>query len=385
MRVLFVVSEYWYFRSHRLNLAEYLSRNDCEVFVASDSSTNFQHIDTSGVELVLWSNNRHSLGIFSNLLDVIRLWKIIRKVNPDIVHFVALKPIMFGILLRFFVIKPYFINAVAGLGSVFVANAANKNRSLTIFQFFIIKLLRFSKNVQFSSFIFQNTDDKKLIIGKANSKRSIVIRGAGVDPKYFCLKSGFNIEEKKTKGTNINVLMASRLIYSKGFLETVSSVERLVNDGLSMNLVLCGRLENNKPDGIEGFVVEDWNKKTWVTWLGNVRDIRAVLHGADICCLPTAYREGVPKILIEAASCGIPIVTSNTPGCNDIVKHGVNGLLVRPYDQNELYSALKTLAMDSDLRNSMGGAGRARVKEFFSDECVNKETIDFYKQVMGSR
>ncbi len=359
----------WYFCSHRIQLARAAKEEGYEVFVVTDVSSYGDIIRSAGLNLIPIKVSRRSLNPFSEIRLILKLVDIYRKEKPDIVHHVALKPVIYGAIAAWVAKVPLVISAIAGLGYLFSAESL-KIRVLRSAIKIAFRMLLTAGNQQI---IVQNPDDKELLSGciGLDSGKISLIRGSGVDTRVYKCSA--------PKESTPVVLLASRMLWSKGIGDFVSAAKRIRNEGIEARFILVGGSDADNPSSISTSQLRKWNDDGLVEWWGHKDDMVRVFESAHIVCLPSYYGEGVPKVLIEAASCGRPIVTTNTPGCREIVHSGENGYLVPPQNVDALASALKQLIVSPESRSTMGANGRERVKTCFSHNQVIRETMSVYK------
>jgi len=224
--------------------------------------------------------------------------------------------------------------------------------------------------------IFQNPEDLKLFIdaGIVKSEKAVLIRGSGVDTSSF-------IPLPEPEGVPV-ILLASRMLWDKGVGVFVDAVRQLRKDGENCRAVLVGSPDPENPASIPEETLHRWHTEGIVKWWGYRDDMPEVLSETHIVALPTTYGEGVPKVLIEAASSGRAIVATCVPGCREIVRHNINGLLVPPHDSKALAEAIKKLIKDQELRTIMGTRGRKIAEAEFSEEIVVRKTMEVYKNII---
>ena len=179
------------------------------------------------------------------------------------------------------------------------------------------------------------------------------------------------------------MILIARMLMDKGIVEFVEAARLLRAAGLQARFLLVGAPDTANPASIEKWRLEAWQSEGTVEWLGRREDIAALLAGAHVVCLPS-YREGLPKTLAEAAAAGRPIVTTDVPGCREVVRDGIEGLLVPPRESARLACALERLLRDPELRLRMGSAARARAVECFSTTRINEETLSVYRKLLGT-
>jgi glycosyltransferase involved in cell wall biosynthesis len=315
---------------------------------------------------------RRSMNPFQAGRTVFELARIYRRVRPDIVHHVALKPVLYGSIAARLAGVPAVVNAVAGMGYVF----SSTDLKARLLRLPVTAAFRALLNARDTRVVVQNPDDRALLIsrGIVDAERVRLIRGSGVDTTVF-------LSRPEPTGTPV-VMLASRLLRDKGVLEFVEAGKRLLAEGVAARFVLVGAPDPQNPASISpaellALIGDE------VEWWGPHQDMPQVLAEASVICLPS-YREGLPKVLLEAAACARPIVATDVPGCREIVVHGETGLLVPARDSSALAAAIKALLDDSVRRGIMGARGRRMVEGSFSVEHVVEQTIRMYHEILDS-
>jgi glycosyltransferase involved in cell wall biosynthesis len=290
-----------------------------------------------------------------------RLTKIYKDLRPDIVHHVAVKPVIYGSIAAKLAGIRAVVNAMAGLGFLFSSEKFLARLLRPAIKFLFALLL----NNDRTTVILQNPDDVEVLCGSGIVDRSRIqlIRGSGVDT---------NVYQRRPETDEVPVvLLASRLLWDKGIGEFVEAARTIRREGIQARFVIAGEGDDENPASISSNQLQEWSNEGNVEIWGRRTDMPAVFAGVHIVCLPTSYGEGVPKVLIEAASCGRPIVATDAPGCREIVIDGRNGILIPINDTEALASAIRKLLL----------SGRQLVKEQFSLERVNRETLAIYGSV----
>ena len=365
-KLLFLVTEDWYFVSHRLPLAIAAQAAGYEVVVATRAGRQADVIRDAGIRLIPFAMSRRGGNPFA---EVMALWRLYRLEKPDLVHHVALKPVMFGALAAWLARVPAQVNAVAGLGWLFTSSKS----VVRLVRPFLRWMLAYLLNRPHSLTIVQNPEDSSLLERSGlSAKRLRLIRGAGVDVQIF-----FPVVPAPEP---VCIVLVSRMLWDKGVGEFVEAARRLTEEGVNARFVLVGDPDPANPASVPESALRSWHGQHGVEWLGRRDDIPAVLQAAHIACLPS-YREGLPKSLLEAAACGLPIVTTDTPGCREVVRDGVNGLLVPVHDAAALAAALGKLIGDAALRRRMGEQSRLRAETEFGLEAVIAQTLEVYREV----
>ena len=303
---------------------------------------------------------RRGDGVIGGLRALFEIIRVYRREWPNILYHVALKPALFGGIASRLVFlgseKPAVISAVMGLGTS--ARAPWRRHMLG----WALGLAAGNGRV-----IVQNPEDGAALAGFGfASGRISLIRGSGVDTAHFAAQTG---PEGRT------IALVGRMLRSKGVLDAVAAVRRLRADGLAVDLLLAGAADPDSRDSLSDDELAALAREPGIEWLGHVEDVRTVWRRAAIALLPSSYGEGVPKALLEAASCGRPIIASDTPGCRDVVIDGETGLLVASGDVLALAEAIRRLASDPVLRARMGGAGRARIVSEFGETRIAEQTL----------
>ena len=366
-KLLFLITEDWYVCSHRLDLAGEARRHGYNVVVATRVEKHRDRILSAGLKLIPISMMRNGRNPWTEFLSICELVKIYRSERPDIVHHVAIKPVIYGSLAAHISGIPNIVNAIAGMGYVFIS----RSWKARVLRPLLERAMRALLNRPNARIIVQNPDDYSMLVaaGVADPERTDLVMGSGVDVEEF--------RPVPEPGGITTVMMVSRMLWEKGVGEFVAAARLLKAEGIPARFVLVGDVDTGNPGTVPKSRMESWTDEGAVEWWGYRHDMPAVLSQAHIACLPS-YREGLPKSLIEAASCGLPIATTDSPGCREIVKDGENGILVPVRDSTALAAALRKLITDPHLRRRFGARGREFVLERFSIEKVIADTLSVY-------
>lgn len=364
-RLLFLVTEDWYFVSHRLPLAIEARRAGFEVAVATRLGKHRQIIEHADCQVMPFAMDRGGLNPLGLVQEVFTLTRLYRRIKPDIVHHVALRPVVVGGLAARLANIRGVVSAIAGMGYAFTGGRGGW-LALTL-RILLRAALRRGR------VIVQNPDDARAVktLGVAQ-ERIHMIPGAGVDVQAFSPRP-------EPAGMPV-VMLASRLLWDKGVGEFVAAARRLAGRA---RFVLVGAPDSGNPASVTADTLRQWTAEGVVEWWGAREDMPATLAQATIVCLPSSYREGLPKVLLEAMACGRPVITTDAPGCRDCVRDGDNGLLVPVKDVKALTAAITRLLENSDERKRMGERGRQRAVEEFSLERVIAATLAVYREVQA--
>jgi len=366
-KVLFLVTEDWYFVSHRLPLAVAAREAGYEVVVATRVRDKAAAIEAAGVRVIPIKMDRGGMNLPRELATLFRLWRLYRRERPDIVHHVALKPVLLGGLAARLAGVRAVVGAVAGLGFLFSGDH-RASRVVRLLQWSLPGLIGRGRAIA------QNPEDAAMLAdcGIAPSRIHLIC-GAGVDTAYFS-------PQPEPPGIPLVVLPA-RMLRDKGVAEFVAAARDLRGQGVRARFALVGAPDAANPACISETELRAWAAEGVVEWWGHRDDMRAVYAACHVVCLPS-YREGLPKALLEAAACGRPIVATDAPGCREIVRDGENGLLVPVRDAGALAIALRRLLEDGALRRDMGARGREVAVAAFSVEQVVSETLALYRELL---
>ena len=369
--ITFFVSEDWYFCSHRLPIARSIIKHGGKVTLITRVGQCGKQIQREGIRLIPLKRFRRRIQSplleFLSLLEIIRIY---RQESPQLVHQVALKPIVYGTIAAWLVGIKSIVNAFAGMGFFFISENSKRTVGERILSL-IFRLIFKMTNVRL---ILQNDNDLNMLLKNLviNRDRTVLIRGSGVDLQTFR-------SAPEPPGKPL-VILPSRMLWDKGVGEFVEAVKRLNNGRKIARFVLVGAPDPDNPRSITPACIQKWVDKGLVEWWGNRKDMPHVYTLSHIVCLPS-YREGLPKVLLEAAACRRAIVTSNTVGCSDVVKNGVNGLLVPSRNATALADAISYLLTHPEIRKRMGFKGREMVENNFSQEKSVNETISLYQSL----
>lgn len=367
-RLLFVVTEDWYFVSHRLPLARAAREAGFDVWVAARATGREREIMAEGVQFVPLNLSRRG---GNPPLELFRLIRLYRRVHPDILHLVALKPVLFGGIAAALAGLPRVVGAVAGLGWLFLS----QRRLVRLVRPWIKRSLALVFSARGRRAIVQNPDDQDLLQRSGVPEAHIeVIRGAGVDVH--------NLRPSTEPKGPVTVVLVARMLRDKGVGEFVAAAHSLIAEGVEARFVLVGDVDPANPASFSREQLQSWDGQGGVEWWGHRADIAAVLAQSHIACLPS-YREGLPKSLLEAAAAGLPIVTTDTAGCREVVESGENGFLVPVRAVEPLADALRTLIQDADLRARMGQRSRELAEREFTHERVQGQTLALYRALLA--
>ncbi len=367
--LLFLITEDWTLWLHRLSTARAARDAGWDVVVATRVAAHGDRIRSEVFLLIPIGMRRRSLAPWRELASVVELIRLYRREQPDLVHHVAMKPVIYGSLAAWLAGVPAVVNALTGMGYVFTS----RELKARLLRPPIRRAFHWLLDRSNSRLILQNSDDAAALAGAVVAKeRVVLIRGSGVDTEAFA-------SSEEPAGAPVAV-MVSRMLRDKGVLELVEAARLLQRRAVPLRVVLVGAPDPENPTAIAERELQAWDAAGVIAWWGERSDIAAIWADSHIAVLPS-YREGLPKSLLEAAACGRPMVATDVPGCREIVLDGVTGLLVPPRDAQSLAAALERLAGDAALRRRMGAAARDLVERALSDEVIVAQTLALYRSL----
>ena len=370
-KILFLINVDSFFLSHRLPIALEAIKNGYEVHLAAKNSNNENKLLISSYGI-----NFHNLNIDRNgkagvIKEFFEIYLIIKKIRPDILHLVTIKPVLLGGIVARLLDVPAVVSAISGLGIIFSADSLNSKLTKKIVFF----LYYFALGHRNQKLIFQNEHDK---IKLNNIKRDIylksqLIKGSGVDLSLYSVKKiNFDLPI---------VMMASRLLLSKGVMEFVEASKIVKSINNNVRFVLVGDIDLSNPDSVKQSFIDQCNNDKFVEIWGYKNDMQVIISKACIFVLPSYYGEGLPKVLIEAAACGRAVITTDHPGCRDAV-NSKSGILIPTRDSLSLATAIQELLQNPTKIEKMGKEARKLANETYSIQSVCDAHLKIYKNLI---
>jgi len=368
-KILYLVSEDWYFISHRLPMARAAKQAGYDVHVATRIDECGDEITREGFVLHPIHWQRGSVNPFRLLAAVLETRRIYRQLKPDLVHHVAVVPAVVGSLaaLGLPIVR---LNALAGLGSAFTSDTVKARAARPFARLLLRWLLRRPK----TAVLVQNPDDYAVVAALGLQKETIaLIPGSGVDTDEL-------VELPEPAGP-FTIAFVGRLLEDKGVRPLVRAHELLNAKGRAVQTLLAGEPDPLNPASIPARVLDEWRHIANLRLLGHVDDIHTVWAQAHAAVLPSR-REGLPKSLLEAAACGRPLIATDVPGCREIAREGINALLIPSDDPEALAKAIETLMNDRNLRARFGKASRQIAVDEYSGQRIGNEITALYSHLL---
>ena len=375
MKVILFANTDWYLYNFRRTLALALVAEGYDVLLLSPPGEYGPRLQALGLRWQAVHMDRRSLNPFREVHLLAGLLSLLRRERPALIHAFTIKCAVYGSLAARLTGIPARINAIAGLGYVFVS----KDLKARVLRPVVRVLLRFALHGRNARLILQNPDDQALFeqSGLLEAVHIDLIRGSGVDCSRFLPRPTSNVRNGSPR-----VLLAARLLWDKGIAEFVEAARMLQAKGRSIRFLLAGARDPGNPAAVPETTLSEWVEQGVLDWLGHVDDMPALYASVDVMVLPSYYGEGVPRSLIEAAACALPLVTTDMPGCREVVTDGETGLLVPPRDAKALARAIARLVDAPDQAAQFGQAARTKVLEEFEEKIVIARTLDVYRSLL---
>jgi glycosyltransferase involved in cell wall biosynthesis len=373
-RIVLLANTDWYLANFRYDLACTLRDQGAEIHCIAPPGKYLDWLAEQGFQTHALRMGDKSYSPLGNWQTLQHIKKLYRQIKPDLAHHFTPRCVVLGSIAARKTRVPHVVNALTGLGHVFTSTSVKSMFARPGLRW----LLKRNLNGANRAVIFQNQEDldELATTGVVDAQRCHLIRGSGVDPDKFQPAQSERDDEE------IRVLFASRLIGEKGIRELVVAMGEVVHQHPNAVLWVAGEPYAQNPTSLTTADLQMMGKQPWLKLFGHVDDMLPLLQQSDIAALPS-YREGTPKILLEAASCALPIVATDIPGCQGVVMEGVNGYLVSVRDSVELTTALLKLCYDAALRNAMGQKGREIILKDFTSEIVIRKTLAVYQSLLS--
>ncbi|MEY3787270.1 MAG: hypothetical protein RIQ94_224 [Pseudomonadota bacterium] len=374
-KILFFANTDWYLFNFRLALAKHLREQQVEVVMVSPFGPYGKKLEEEGFRWIAVQMDRRSLNPLTETKLIWRLICIYNVEKPDIAHHFTIKCVVYGGLAASYVGIRGVVSSVVGLGHIYTGN----NLKVRVLRPIVNQLLRFVMNGVHRRLVLQNPDDCQIFLsaGLIDEDHLHLIKGSGVDTQRFQP----DLKKSSIPQPNLNVVFAARLLWDKGLAELIEAIKLLNSQGIIATYLIAGETDRGNPASVPNEILTEWRNIPNVILLGHVAEMTEILVDAILMVLPS-FREGLPRSLIEAAAAGLPIVTTDVPGCREVVDHGVTGFLVPVRDSVALAEALAKLLKDPILAYNMGLAGRAKVLAEFDERIVFEKTLTVYRELV---
>ena len=366
----------------RMDYIKFLLKKGYEVFVLVPDDGHVEDIKNEGIKTYTYPLDRKSLNPFKIFKSLKNIAKILKEINPDILHTYRIQPNFIGTLVAKYINKNIkVVNHITGLGYAFTDNSL-KARMYRIVSIIIYKTMARKSDV----LIFQNDDDMLLLKKYGiNNKKFVLVKGSGVDENKFH-KNNINLKkiDSLKKELNINektfvVITVARLIKEKGIEEFIKAAEYFNKKYNNTLFLSVGWIDNDNPSAIKQEFINKISKQVNnIIFLGKRLDVKELLAISDVFVLQSYYREGIPRAVLEAMAMSLPIITTEMPGCKLTVDNNINGFKIKEKDANELIKVLEKLYIDNDLRDKLAKESRKKFLNEFSNSVIYKQILNTY-------
>ena len=377
-KVLIVANCTWYLYNFRRELLNDLNDIGYNLILLSPFDEYYLKISKFFIKQENLFLVRGSENPFIELISLLNIFLAYLKYKPDLVHHFTIKPCIYGGTIARLLGVKNIINHITGLGPSFYSSRKKIN--------FLNSLLKpiykyaFSNHENNTLNIFHNNSDKNTFIDKGitSEKLSITIGGSGVDENHFKRKSLQKINK------DINILFPARIIKEKGVIELIKACQELWKEKFKFKLNIAGEIDKQNKSHINNSTYKNLIKNPNIIFLGKSNDMAEIYKKMDIVVLPS-WREGLSKSLLEAASMSLPIITTNVPGCNDIIKHEYSGILVESRNEKELKIAIKKYLVNPNLAINYGKIARKTITKRFTIKKINSQIIKIYYELLNNK
>jgi len=376
LKIIFLANTSWYFYNFRLSLIKFLIENNFEIHLICPYDKFTKKLINEGINVHTWNLKGASINFIKEINSIISLYKIYKNIKPDLVHHFTIKCVIYGTLISNFCSIKYIFNSITGLGKIFISKRI-KDKFL---KFIILPLYKFIIKKSKANIIFQNQSDMKYFIklNISNKENSYLIRGSGIDINYF---KNINIINSFPKKKYWKVLFPSRIILEKGIIELIKACDNIWEKNKNFRLFIAGEFDINQRGNISKSYLESIKKRPYIENIKYVQDMKSLYLVTDIVILPT-WREGLSRALLEAGSMELPIISTNVPGCKEIVIHNKTGLLINKKDPESIKKAILLLMNNNNLCKKFSKNIRKHIEKNFTNEIINKTTINLYRKKM---
>ena len=370
-KLVFVVTEDWFFASHFLPMARAARELGLEVAVVTRVRAHRETIEATGARVIPLQVERRSINPMTAGYAAGQLAAILKDEKADMIHCIALRSILVGGFAATLAGVGRRVYALTGLGFL----GARTDRVGRLSRRAVRLLIRGIETPK-TRYLFENTDDPRLLGLDPAAPKVTIVGGAGIDPEAL-------VPSPLPAQPPLKVALVARMLWSKGVDLAVEAVRAARAEGAEIELSLYGAPDPSNPRAVPEETLKAWGAEPGVSWHGPTRDVAAVWRDHHVACLPSRGGEGLPRTLLEAAACGRAIVTTDVPGCRTLVRDGVEGLIVPPDDFSALAEALLSLARDPERLARMGAAARMRVLDGFTEQDVMDRVKRLYASMLS--
>jgi glycosyltransferase involved in cell wall biosynthesis len=369
-KLLYFVTEDWFFVSHFLPMAQAARECGFDVVVATRAGSGGGRLAAAGLRVTPMTVERGALSPLRGVREFVQALRIVRAERPSVVHCIALRPVVIGGIAARLGGAGALVLAPTGLGVLWLRGGPVASLLRGVVRIVVGSLLHGSR----TRYLFENPDDPPELGLDPDSPEVTIVGGAGVDPAEFPFVP-------EPPAPPLKVAVVARMIRPKGIAEAVAAAQRARAMGAAIELDLFGKPDPSNPLSIPSDLLQKWSATPGIVWRGHAADVADVWRTHHVALFLSSYREGVPRTLLEAAAAGRPIVTTDVVGCREVVRDGIEGILVPPGDIDAAAHALIKLAEDKGMRTRMGAAANARFRERFTVDAVKNAVRNLYRSL----
>ncbi|MCO5143366.1 MAG: glycosyltransferase family 4 protein [Oligoflexia bacterium] len=364
-KIVFFANTSWYLYNYRLRLAFFLKERGFQVYFVAPRDDYTRHF-ISSIEYLEVELDRKSTNPLTEFFRLIKIARAISSINADIIHNYTAKCVLYGTLIALISNTNLVVNSVTGLGHIFIS----RSMKASILRFLLRSIYAVYGCFKRVRFVFQNKDDLSQFakLEKLAANPVSIIPGSGIEIS----------KNKKAQKNSKSILFASRLIKEKGIFEFIDALKILKEKNINFQAFIAGSLDKGNPSSLSQKELNELLELKLFTYLGYVDHLQAEMAKAEIFVLPS-WREGLPKSLLEAALEDCALVTTNVPGCREVVKDDYNGILVRKESAEEIALALEKILASDELRKKYTQNSYELIKNKFSEEVIFKKTVNLYE------
>ncbi|CAI1662809.1 glycosyltransferase family 4 protein [Serratia fonticola] len=375
-KICYFINSDWYFELHWVERAVAAKAAGYEIHVVSHfvSPDILKKLTEKGFICHNSSISELSISPFHFVASLFNVWRLLKKIDPDVLHCITIKPCLMGGFFARFYNKPIILGFV-GLGRVFMENKLSMN----IIRFFTLRSYKhiFQNKKCLLAFEHEHDRDRLIELTEVSKNQTVVIDGAGINPEIY----HYSLEVNREKPI---VLFASRLLWSKGLGDLVEVKKRLALKGVDFVLNVAGISNDNDPDTIPLSQIEEWHQQGLINWLGRCSDVYSLIKASNVVALPSTYSEGIPRILLEASSVGRACIAYDVGGCQSLIIDEYSGSLVEKRNIALLAEKLEQLLTSPKKRVEMGVRSRERIENKFASSLVINDTLKLYQRAISA-
>ena len=379
LKIVFLANSGWYFYNFRLNLINFLIEKNYDIHLICPPDIYVEKIKNKGIKVHTFKLDKYSTNLFKEIKSIFYIVRIYKKLNPFITHHFTIKGVIYGTIAAKLAGVKFIFNSITGLGRLFIGNSIK----FKILNALIVPLYKFIIKKSNANLIFQNKEDLNFFdkLNISNKFNSFIIRGSGINTTKFKNKK---INKYYPKDKYWKLLFPARLIKEKGIYELIKACDKLWEDNQNFRLYIATELNHHQKGNIKHQDFNNILNKAYVDEIKYQEEMKLIYEKTDIVVLPS-WREGLSRALLEAGSMELPIITSNVPGCRDIVIHEETGLLVNREDPKSIEKAIIRLMKNKELCKIYGKEARKHVIRNFTNKIINQETLDLYQNLIREK